>query len=229
MRRLPQVISCCCEVKPKSQGALLVGWCYFSLNYISSSWFRQGQKIFREWWWWDICILLGDRPRAKLPPATAQLTTRTTIWQHCGIEGRISTRLSYVTIHSANIHIFLPLLLLTEFAVVISILVRFIDPSIFQELYVYVSRYYGEIMQSLNENINCRNQRLGGRLQNLAMSLYPVAAAAGTGTTMSSSPNHHPASYTQQQQAYTMHTWTIHPCVMKDCDKSERKKQSIIQ
>ena len=54
-----------------------------------------------------------------------------------------------------------------------------------KELYVYVSRYYGEIMQSLNENINCVNQRLGPRLENVAMTLYT-------------------SSQTQQQQQYTM-------------------------
>ena len=42
----------------------------------------------------------------------------------------------------------------------------------FQELYVYVSKYYGDLMVNLNENINCVNQRLGPRLENVAMTLY---------------------------------------------------------
>ncbi len=37
---------------------------------------------------------------------------------------------------------------------------------------MYVSKYYGDLMVNLNENINCVNQRLGPRLENVAMTLY---------------------------------------------------------
>ncbi len=54
----------------------------------------------------------------------------------------------------------------------IFIIWKYYNFNIFQEMYVYVSKYYGDLMVSLNENINCVNQRLGARLENVAMTLY---------------------------------------------------------
>jgi len=49
---------------------------------------------------------------------------------------------------------------------------QFDNLAALKELYVYVSKYYGEIMLALNQNINCTNQRLAQRLENVAMTLY---------------------------------------------------------
>ena len=42
-----------------------------------------------------------------------------------------------------------------------------------KELYIYVSKYYGELLVSLEENPNCRKLALAQRLKSLAMAVYP--------------------------------------------------------
>jgi len=42
-----------------------------------------------------------------------------------------------------------------------------------KELYIYVSKYYGELLLSLEENPNCRKLALAQRLKSLAMAVYP--------------------------------------------------------
>ena len=50
---------------------------------------------------------------------------------------------------------------------------EFDNMSALKELYIYIDKYFSDIMDSLDESPNARKLGLGHKLKSLAMSLYP--------------------------------------------------------
>jgi len=50
---------------------------------------------------------------------------------------------------------------------------EFDNLSALKELYIYVNKYFNDIMDSLDESPNARKLGLGHKLKSLAMSVYP--------------------------------------------------------